>query len=298
MILQWIKGKGIYFLLAFAVFGFLAFWFRPFPPREQAKAILRIEGPRPAAAPSTAPGDSGSLKGKKRSLVKKPRDRARKSGEAKEARPAKTTAPAPPPETPAAPNGETTGELFRIVRQIAYLWPDSFTEGKPEDVFVEIRLPGEKLPVGERRQGEAQLHIESKVPEPRLRVTLVAPGFEMPGQAEQVVKVPRAGKTFVKWVVIPKEAPDHQFNFSFSAEYAPDDFRPARVAPYKFPVQIRGTWGLPPWVFDWPAKGAAAVTGFFAFIGGVVSGFENLRKLQSKLAKLKLLRKRDQGNSS
>ena len=61
MILQWIKGKWIYFLLAFTVFGFLAFWFRQLPPREQAKAVLSIVAQRSSSPPATPPGDSGSL---------------------------------------------------------------------------------------------------------------------------------------------------------------------------------------------------------------------------------------------
>ena len=180
---------------------------------------------------------------------------------------------------PAAANGGTDSGVARIVRQVVYLWPDSFTAGKSEDVFIEIRLPTEKPPADEKSRGGAELGIESKILEPRLQVTLNAHGFEVLGKAEQEIKIPRAQKTSLKWVVVPKEGFAHEFNFSFRAEYEAGDFRPVKVEPYKFTVRVRGTLGLPPWVVDWPMKIFASISGFFAFLGGVVSGVENSQKL-------------------
>jgi len=180
---------------------------------------------------------------------------------------------------PLAPDGHGESAVYGIVRQIVYLWPDSFIAGKPEDVIIEIRLPDEKAAAGEKARGKAEISVKSKMPEPRLRVTLKVHGFEPVEEAEQEIKIPRAQNTFLKWVVVPKEGSAHEFNFSFKAEYEADDFRPVKVEPYKFTVRVRGTLGVPPWVVDWPMKVFASISGFFVFLGGVVSGVENSRKL-------------------
>ena len=182
-------------------------------------------------------------------------------------------------EAPPAPDGREESTVYRIVRQIVYLWPDSFITGKSEDVLIEIRLPDEKPPAGEKDRGKAKIGVESKIPEPRLRVTLNAHGFEVLGKAEQEIKIPRVQKTFLKWVVVPKEGSEQEFNFSFSVEYEADDFRPVKVKHYKFPIRVRSTLGLPHWIVDWPIKFFASISGFFIFIGGIVSGIENIRKL-------------------
>ncbi len=180
---------------------------------------------------------------------------------------------------PPAPDGHGEGTVYKIVRQIVYLWPDFFIIGSPGEVRLEIRLPDEKAAAGEEARGKAEVSVESKMPEPRLRVTLKAHGFEPVTEAEQEIKLPRAQRTFLEWRVVPKESAVHELNFSIRAEYETGDFRPVKVEPHNFTVRVRGTLGLPPWVLDWPMKIFASVSGFFAFIGGVVSGVENARKL-------------------
>lgn len=260
-----------------------------------------VEGLKEAGEVSPPPPEKGTQKknGGPASSPKKPQGDFLNGRTTKKSGVSKPKIPPSRPAQPAAGDGGGESPLLKIVRQIAYLWPDSMVAGEPYDVLLEIRPPGGKPPADKDVRGEAELGFESTIPEPRLRVTLTAPGFDLKTKAEQEVRITWAGTPpFLKWVVIPQEGPAHQLNFSFSAEYGPDDFRPVRVDPYKFAVKVRGTFGLPPWVYDWPAKGAAAVTGFFAFIGGVVSGLENLQKLKRKLAKIKFFRKRGRGTSS
>lgn len=182
-------------------------------------------------------------------------------------------------ERAAAPVAREEAAAYKIARQIVYFWPDFFIIGSPGEVRLEIRLPDEKAAPGEKARGKAEISVESKMPEPRLRVTLKAHGFEPVAEAEQEIKMPRAQKTFLEWRVVPKESSVHELNFSIRAEYEAGDFRPVEVEPRNFTVRVRGTLGLPPWVVDWPMKIFASISGFFAFIGGVVSGVDNTRKL-------------------
>lgn len=180
--------------------------------------------------------------------------------------------------------------LKKIIRQIIYLWSDYLTVGNCEEVTLEIHLPRAKPPISEEPKGEAKLGFETRVPEPRLRVTLEARGFEIDGKingkSDQEVRIPEDRETLMQWLcVIPVRGSNHELIFSFKAERDRDDFPSVKVEPHRFIVKVRDTYGLPLWVLDWPMKLLSGIFGILTFVGGIgeaLSGFENLQKLLRK----------------